>query len=330
MIGSEGILPWIAFLVFVLGLVFIDLGLFSKGSHVISLREAGLMSAVWISIAIAFGVFVWWWRGSTAGIEYFTGWLLEKSLSVDNLFVFVVIFGFFGVAPMYQRRVLAWGIIGALVMRAVFIAVANELTKFGKFDLNLGGTTLHFSIVFLVFGAFLIYTAINLIRENENHDENLNDRRIVKLVKRYLPMTDKYHGEQFSIVENGKRLFTPMVLVLAMIETTDLIFAVDSIPAILGVTRDPFIVFTSNIMAILGLRALYFLLAGILDRFHLLKYALSAILAFVGIKMMIDEPILHGLLNIDKQVIALGTLVFVLVALAVGIGASLMRPAKHA
>jgi tellurite resistance protein TerC len=249
-------------------LVVIDLGLFSKGAQIISLREAAVMSAIWIGVAIAFGIFVWVWLGSRAGIEYFTGWLLEKSLSVDNLFVFVVIFGFFGVAPQYQRRVLAWGIIGALVMRAVFIMLANELTKFGKFDLNIGGTVIHFSVVFLLFGLFLIYTAWRMIQEDDSEGtEDLNQRPIVKLVRRFLPMTDKYHGERFSIVESGKRVFTPLVLVLAMIETTDLIFAVDSIPAILGVTQDPFIVFTSNIMAILGLRALYFLLQAFLTAF---------------------------------------------------------------
>jgi tellurite resistance protein TerC len=330
MFGPEGVLPWIGFVAFVILLVVIDLGLFSKGAQIISLREAAVMSAIWIGVAIAFGIFVWVWLGSRAGIEYFTGWLLEKSLSVDNLFVFVVIFGFFGVAPQYQRRVLAWGIIGALVMRAVFIMLANELTKFGKFDLNIGGTAIHFSAVFLLFGLFLIYTAWRMIQEDDSEGtEDLNQRPIVKLVRRFLPMTDKYHGERFSIVESGKRLFTPLVLVLAMIETTDLIFAVDSIPAILGVTQDPFIVFTSNIMAILGLRALYFLLAGILDRFHLLKYALSAILAFVGVKMIIDEPVLHGLLHIEKQTVAIGTLLFVLIALTIGIVASL-RSTPHA
>ncbi|MBL8045660.1 MAG: TerC family protein [Anaerolineales bacterium] len=319
--GNESIWAWLGFLAFVVVLILIDLGLFSKKNHVIHFQEAALMSALWIGVALAFNGFVYVWLGGTAALEFFTGWLLEKSLSVDNLFVFVVIFSYFKVEPQYQRRVLVWGIIGALIMRAVFIVLGTSLVELTH--VTLGG--FHFNPILLAFGAFLIYTGFNLARENDENEPKIEDNAAVKILKRYLPLTNHYHGEKFSIIENGKRLFTPLVLVLAVIETTDLIFAVDSIPAIIGVTKDPFIVFTSNIMAILGLRALYFLLADVMDKFHYLKYSLAVILVFIGFKMVTEEWLLEGMLGLHKEQLAILTLIFVIAVLATGIVGSLIR-----
>lgn len=320
--GNESIWAWVGFLLFVLVLIVVDLGLFSKKNQAISLREAAQMSALWIGVALAFNGFVYFWLGATAAVEFFTGWLLEKSLSVDNLFVFVVIFSYFQVAPQYQRRVLVWGIIGALIMRAVFILLGTTLVSLTH--VTIGGVA--FNPLLLAFGLFLIYTGLQLTRSDEDAAPNLEHNWAVRLIRRFLPLTDRYHGEKFSIVEGGRRLFTPLVVVLAVIETTDLIFAVDSIPAIIGVTQDPFIVFTSNIMAILGLRALYFLLAGVMDKFHYLKYSLAVILVFIGLKMVTEEWLLEGMLGLHKEQLAVITLVFVAAVLAAGIGGSLLRP----
>lgn len=321
MFSNENFSAWVGFFIFVLLLIFIDLGVFSKKSHIISIKEAAIMSAGWIGVALLFNVFVYFWLGTTPAIEFFTGWLLEKSLSVDNLFVFLVIFSYFKVAPQYQRHVLIWGIIGALVMRATFIIVGTGLVAVTHIQVG----SLQLNPLLLLFGLFLIYTGYKLAVEQEEEEPQLEDNVVVRIAKRYLPISDQYNGDRFTIIQNGKRLFTPLILVLLVIETTDLIFAVDSIPAIIGVTQDSFIVFTSNIMAILGLRALYFLLASVLDKFYYLKYALAAILSFVGIKMVTEDWLLEPLFHLSKETLAIITLAFVLVTLTVGIISSLVR-----
>lgn len=318
--SNESLPAWIGFLVFVLCLIFIDLGLFSRKSHTISMKEAAVMSALWIGVALCFNLFVYFWLGTTPAIEFFTGWLLEKSLSVDNLFVFVVIFTYFKVEPQYQRRILLWGIIGALVMRAIFIVLGTGLVALTH--VQIAGVEIN--PVLLLFGVFLIYTAYKLAFEDESDDPQLEENYIVRIAKRYLPFTDEYHGEKFRVFQNGAWLFTPLVLVLLVIETTDLLFAVDSIPAVIGVTTDSFIVFTSNVMAILGLRALYFLLASVLDKFHYLKYSLAVILGFVGVKMVTEEWLLERTFHIGKEELAILTMIFVLMSLTIGVVASLL------
>ena len=325
MFSNENLSAWIGFLIFVLLLIFIDLGVFSRKSHIIHIKEAAIMSACWIGVALAFNVFVYLWLGATPAIEFFTGWLLEKSLSVDNLFVFLVIFSYFQVEPQYQRHVLIWGIIGALVMRATFIIVGTGLVALTHIQVG----SLQLNPLLLLFGIFLIYTGYKLAVEQEEAEPKLEDNVVVRIAKRYLPISDKYNEDKFIIVENGKRLFTPLILVLLVIETTDLVFAVDSIPAIIGITQDSFIVFTSNIMAILGLRALYFLLASVLDKFYYLKYALAAILSFVGLKMVTEDWLLEPLFHLRKETLAMITLGFVLATLTIGIVASLRRNPVH-
>lgn len=311
------LLPWVAFNLFVVVLIVLDLFVFQRRAHVISLREAAVMSAAWIGVALGVNVVIWLWHGSTAAVEYFTAWLLEKSLSVDNLFVILVIFSFFKVDARYQRRVLQWGILGALIMRGIFIAVGTTV-------LNL------FHPIIYVFGAFLVYTGFRLARESGEEEPQLDKNPAIRLIKRFIPVTDQYHEEKFFIVEAGKRMATPLLLVLAVVETTDLLFAVDSIPAVIGVTKDPFIVYASNVMAILGLRALYFLLAGVMDKFHYLKYALSVILVFVGVKMLTEDWLLEGMLHIHKEQMVAATLVFIVLSLTAGVVFSLARPKKAA
>ncbi len=300
------------FLVFVTVLIVLDLWLFQRTQHEITLRQAGVMSAFWVALALAFNAYVFVTRGQTAGIEFFTGWLLEQSLSVDNLFVFLVVFTFFDVDQKYRRRVLTWGIIGAIVLRFIFIALGVEIVS-------------RFHFVIYLFGAFLLYTGIKLAKAGDDDEMDIERNPVVRFAKRFIPMTDTYHQEKFFIMENGKRFATPLLLVLLVIESTDVLFAVDSIPAILGITRDSFIVFTSNIMAILGLRAMYFLLAGVMDKFYYLKYALSVILSFIGIKMLTEDWLLEGIFHIHKEQLVVFTLVFILATLTVAIVLSLMR-----
>ena len=309
------LLPWIAFNVFVLVLIVLDLFVFQRKAHAVSVREAALMSAMWIGVALAFNGFVYLWHGRTAAFEFLTGYLLEKSLSVDNLFVFLVVFSFFQVDVRYQRRVLQWGILGALVMRGVFIAVGTTVLSL-------------FHPIIYVFGAFLLYTGVKLARGSDDEAGDLHSNPAIRLIRKFLPVTDGYRGEKFFVIEAGRRMATPLLLVLAVIETTDLLFAVDSIPAVIGVTRDPFIVYSSNVMAILGLRALYFLLAGVMDRFHYLRHALAVILVFVGAKMLTEDWLLEGMLHIHKEQLVMATLVLIVASLAAGIIASLARPVQ--
>jgi tellurite resistance protein TerC len=266
---------WGAFVALVAALLIADLLLVHRSAHVISFKEAAIESAVWIAIGLSFTFVVLGWHGGQAAGEYLSGYLIEKSLSVDNVFVWAVIFSFFGVPREYQFRVLFWGIFGALVLRAIFIFAGVALIE-------------QFEWVLYVFGVFLLYTAVKIARhdEAEVHPEN---NLALKLVRKVVPSTNEYDGQKIFTRRNGKRLATPLFAVLVLIETTDVVFAVDSIPAILAVSREQFIVFSSNAFAILGLRALYFCLAGAAGRFRYLNVGLGVILAFVGIKMLITE-----------------------------------------
>src|SRR5688500_193365 len=257
----------------------IDLGIFHRNAHEVSLKEAGAWSAVWMALALIFNYGIHHFLGRQAGLEFLTGYLIEKALSVDNIFVFVLIFAYFSVPAQYQHRVLFWGIIGALVMRGAMIAAGAALIA-------------EFHWIIYVFGAFLVFTGIRMATQTE-HAIDAARNPVVRLVRKFIPVTTEYHGQHFFIrKEVGGRLrhvATPLFVVLMLVETTDLIFAVDSIPAIFAITQDPFIVYTSNVFAILGLRALYFLLAGVIHKFHYLKLGLSAVLVFVGAKMLLTD-----------------------------------------
>ena len=266
---------WAAFTALVVALLLVDLLLVHRTAHVISTREAAIESAVWIALSLVFGLVILAWQGGDAAGEYYAGYLIEKSLSIDNVFVWALIMSYFAVPQQFQFRVLFWGIFGALVLRAIFI---------------FGGVAIleRFSWVIYVFGAFLLYTAIKLLRSG--HDEvHPDDNPILRLVNRVVPSTTTYDGQNLFTMVNGKRLATPLLAVLIVVESSDVVFAVDSIPAILAVSREEFIVFSSNAFAILGLRALYFLLADLRNRFKYLQQGLAVVLAFVGIKMLISE-----------------------------------------
>ena len=295
---------WTGFNLFVLAMLAIDLGVFHRKSHVVSLKESFAWSGVWVGLALLFNLGVWHFAGSTKALEFFTGYLIEKSLSIDNVFVFALLFGYFAVPPLYQHKVLFWGILGALFMRAIMIvAGAALITKF--------------SWIIYVFGAFLILTGIKMVfkREEEIHPER---NPLVRLFKRFMPVTSDYRGDRFFVRENGILFATPLFVVLLLVEFTDLIFAVDSIPAIFAVTTDPFIVYTSNVFAILGLRSLYFALAGVMDKFHYLKIGLGVVLTFVGIKMLL----VHTTYKIDTLV----SLAVIVLILSTSMFASLRWP----
>jgi tellurite resistance protein TerC len=272
-VGSPAL--WVGFTLFVLAMLAVDLGVFHRKAHEVRFKEALVWSGVWIGLALAFNLLVYHWFGVERALEFLTGYLIEKALSVDNIFVFIVVFSFFAVPAAYQHRVLFWGIIGALVMRGAFIAAGVALLQ-------------RFHRVVYVFGAFLVVTGVRLLlhRDEEVHPER---NPVYRLFRRLVPAVSDYRGARFTTVVNGRRHATPLLAVLVVVEATDVVFAVDSIPAIFAVTRDPFIVYTSNIFAILGLRALYFLLAGVMDRFHYLKLGLALVLCFVGAKMLIAE-----------------------------------------
>jgi tellurite resistance protein TerC len=268
-------LHWIAFVVFVLAMLALDLGVFHRQAHAVKVKEALVWSLVWVALATCFGGLVYFLFGQERALEFATGYVIEKALSVDNLFVFVVLFGAFKVPPSAQHRVLFWGVLGALVMRALFIVAGSVLLT-------------RFSWLIYLFGAFLVFTAVKLWREKADAQaESPLESKIYKLFMRVVPTTSTLDGHRFFTRENGRRLATPLFMVLLLVEVTDLIFAVDSIPAVFAVTRDPFIVFTSNVFAILGLRSLYFVLADFVQRFHYLKPALALVLGFVGVKMLV-------------------------------------------
>ncbi|MBV9791128.1 MAG: TerC family protein [Chloroflexi bacterium] len=290
MLDTGNIWLWVGFTVFVLGMLALDLGVFHRSAHAVSLKEAGIWSAVWISLALVFNAIIYFNLGPQVGLQFLTGYLIEKSLSVDNIFVFVLIFSYFSVPAMYQHRVLFWGIFGALVMRAILIWVGAALIE-------------QFHWIIYVFGAFLVFTGIRMAfhKDEELHpDEN----PVVKLFKRFMPVVPEYHGQSFFVRHAGKLAATPLFVVLLLVESTDLVFALDSIPAIFAITTDPFIVYTSNVFAILGLRALYFLLAGVMDKFRYLKIGLSIVLVFVGVKMLIEALHITIPIGISLGVIA--------------------------
>ena len=275
---------WVGFILFVLAMLAIDLyALGGKSAHKVSAREALGWTAAWVTLALTFNTLLWWWLDGSVGreianekaLEFLTGYLIELSLSVDNIFVFIMIFTFFAVPPEYQRRVLIYGVIGAIILRATMVLAGAVLVT-------------QFHWVLYMFGAFLVLTGFKMLIFADK-EADLESNPVLHWMRGHLRITREYHGEQFAIMKDGVRWFTPLFLVLVLIETSDVIFAVDSIPAIFAITTDPFIVFTSNIFAIMGLRALYFLLADMADRFHLLKYGLALVLVFVGTKMLIVD-----------------------------------------
>ncbi len=266
---------WILFNAFVLLMLALDLGVFNRKAHEISLKEALTWTFVWVFLAMVFNALIFYWRGQQQALEFFTGYLVEKALSVDNIFVFIMIFSYFQIPSKYQHKVLFWGILGALIMRVIFIFAGVALIE--KF---------HFTIY--LFGALLIYTGYKMFYHN-NATIEPDKNPVIKVFKKFMPVTPQLQEDKFFVKLDGKRFATPLFLVLILIETTDLIFAVDSIPAILAITQDQFIVYTSNVFAILGLRSLYFALAGVVHRFWLLSYGLAVVLVFVGIKMLLID-----------------------------------------
>jgi len=267
---------WAAFIVFILIMLALDLFVFHKKDSVVKVKEALLWSAFWIALALIFNVGIYFYAGKQIAFDFFTAYLLEKSLSVDNLFVFILIFGFFNIKAELQHRILFWGILGALVMRAIFIFAGVALiTKFAW--------------IMFVFGAFLIYTGIHMLFEKEDKEFDPNKNIVIKLFRKFMPVTNEIVGHKFFIRKNKVLHATPLFIALLLIEASDVIFAVDSIPAVLSVTSDVFIVFTSNIFAILGLRSLYFALNGVMGLFKYLKFALAFILSFIGVKMCVNE-----------------------------------------
>jgi tellurite resistance protein TerC len=297
---------WVGFNVFVLAMLALDLGVFHRKAHVVSFKESITWTVVWLALALLFNGGIWHLYGSQKALEFFTGYLIEKSLSVDNVFVFALLFSYFAVPAKYQHKVLFWGILGALIMRAIMIALGAALiTKF--------------TWIIYVFGAFLILTGIKMVakREEEIHPER---NPVVRWFKKLMPVTADYRQDRFFVKEGGRRWATPLFVVLLLVEFSDLIFAVDSIPAIFAVTTDPFIVYTSNVFAILGLRSLYFALAGVMEKFHYLKIGLGVVLSFVGVKMLLA----HTAYKLDTPV-SLGVVVLILGS---SIVVSLLLPRK--
>lgn len=273
---KHDVLTWVLFNVGIIGLLALDLGVFHKKSHSVGIKEALGWSAAWITLALLFNGGLWFMEGKVVALEFLAGYLIEKSLSVDNLFVILLIFSYFRVPSAYQHKILFWGILGALIMRGILIIVGSALLA-------------QFHWIIYIFGAFLVFTGIRMFFQDDDPDIHPDKNIFVRLFKKMYPVTHEYHGDKFFIVQNGVKFATPLIIVLIVVEVTDLIFAVDSIPAIFAVTRDPFIVYTSNVFAILGLRSLYFALAGIMDMFHYLKYGLAIVLGFVGTKMLLSE-----------------------------------------
>jgi len=303
---TDSLWLWIGFNVFVLTMLALDLGVFHRKSHVVSFREALVWTITWVTLALLFALGIWHYAGAQKALEFTTGYLIEYSLSVDNIFVFALLFSYFAVPPQFQHRVLFWGILGALVLRAIMIVAGTVLIA-------------KFAWIIYVFGAFLVLTGIKMIvkREEEFHPER---NPVVRWFKKLMRVTSDYREDKFFVRENGIRMATPLFVVLLLVEVSDVIFAVDSIPAIFAVTTDPFIVYTSNVFAILGLRSLYFALAGVMDKFHYLKIGLGLVLTFVGVKMLLA----HTAWKIDT-LISLGVIMLILAGSVV---LSLLRPKK--
>lgn len=301
---------WLLFNIFVLLMLALDLGLFNRKAHEVKIKEALIWSGIWVTLALFFNLFIYFFYPPPVGLtnadsamQFLTGYVIEKSLSVDNIFVFVLIFSYFKVPALYQHKVLFWGILGALIMRAVFIFAGIALIN-------------KFAWIIYVFGIFLIYSGIKLViqKDKEIHPER---NPVLKYFKRFFRVTDKFEGGKFFTVQNFRKTATPLFVVLIIVETTDLIFAVDSIPAILAVTQDPFIVYTSNVFAILGLRSLYFALAGLVKLFHYLHYGLAAILVLVGIKMIINHYYSAKIISTELSLITIISILTVSVILSV-------------
>lgn len=272
---THELLLWILFNIFILLMLALDLGVFQRKTHIISVKEALIWSAVWIILSLLFNMFIYFDMGEQKAIEYFTGYLIERSLSIDNIFVFVLLFSYFKVPPEYQHKVLFWGVIGALILRASLIGVGVVLIH-------------QFSWIIYIFGGFLVFTGFRMAMQDDGHidpEKNI----VIRLYKKFFPVTTEYDNGNFFVTKKNKKYATPLFVVLIATEFTDLVFAFDSIPAIFAITSDPFIIYTSNIFAILGLRAMYFALAGIMDKFHYLKIGLSMILIFIGFKMLIID-----------------------------------------
>jgi tellurite resistance protein TerC len=297
---------WGALVAAIVAMLAVDLFL-HRDSHVVALREAALWSGIWVAVAIAAGAAIWWAYGSEFGLQYFGGYLIEKSLAVDNVFVWAILLSYFAVPARYQHRVLFYGVIGALVFRAIFIAGGSWLLS-------------SFSWVLYIFGAFLALTGARMLVQRNQHIDPAKSR-ILRLFRRLVPTTDEYDGQKFWTVRNGRRLATPLLAVLVVIEATDVLFSIDSLPAVFAVTQEPFLVFASNAMAILGLRAMYFLLAGVMDRFVYLKAGLALVLVWVGAKMVVS----HAFVKIPTA-LSLGVVVAIL---ATAIIASLLATKRR-
>jgi len=297
---------WVVFNIFIVSMLIIDLTIFNREPEEISIRKALGWTAVWIILAVIFGIGLYYYMDPESSLDFFTGYLIEKSLSVDNIFVFLLIFTYFGVDPKYQHRVLFWGIFGALVFRLIFILIGVALIE-------------QFHWVIYIFGAFLIFTGIKLAFEKDKEIKP-NRNPVLKLVRRFVPVTKDFHGEKFFIKRNGKWIATPMFIVLVMIETTDVVFAFDSIPAIMAITRDTFIIYSANAFAILGLRALYFALSGVMRLFHYLHYGLALILVYVGTKMMLEDLV---------EIPTLVTLSVIILTISFSILISIIYPKKE-
>ncbi|HEX8189775.1 MAG TPA: TerC family protein [Pyrinomonadaceae bacterium] len=304
---------WGGFGLFILLMLALDLGVLNRKAHAVTYREATVWSVVWVTLALVFAGIVFWKTDRQTGLEFLTGYVIELSLSVDNLFVFLLIFSYFKVPAKYQHRVLFWGVLGALVMRMTMIAVGATLVE-------------RFHWIIYVFGAFLIYTGFKMLRQDESQ-ANPEDNPLVRFVTRLIPITRHYEGDKFFTVENGRKMGTLLLLVLVIVEVSDLVFAVDSIPAIFGITTNPFIVYTSNVFAILGLRSLYFLLAGVVEKFHYLKVGLAIVLMFVGVKML-AEGYVHDRFGVSKETVILVSLGFVAVVLLSSVAVSLLWPVR--
>jgi tellurite resistance protein TerC len=307
---------WVGFLAVVLALLALDLGVFHRSAHAVTVREAATWTVVWISLSLLFNLGLYFWAGPEPAINFLTGYLVEYSLSVDNIFIFVLLFTYFRVPAAYQHRVLFWGILGALLMRGTMIILGAAMIE-------------RFEWIIYVFGAFLIFTGLRMAFSRDDDEElHPEGNPLVRLVRHFLPVTKEMHGERFFVRLDGRTFATPLFIVLLIVESTDLIFAVDSIPAIFGITTDPFIVFTSNVCAILGLRSLYFLLSGVMDKFYYLKLGLAFILTFVGVKMVL--PFVTGFfvpelfehpVHIDNLV----SLTVIAATLGIAVVASLVR-----
>ena len=298
---------WIIFNAAIVLLIYLDLAVWNRGGRVIPFRQALLSTAFWIALAAGFAVFLHYWMSPAKSLEFVTGYLVEEALSVDNLFVFLLLFSYFKVPPEQERTVLLWGIVGALIMRGVFIATGVALVN-------------RFHWILYVFGVFLLYSGFKLMTESEDKEVDPSRNPVLRLCRKFLPVTDAYEGNKFLVRRDARLFATPLFVVLIVVETTDILFATDSIPAILAITRDPFIVYTSNVFAILGLRSLYFALAGLMKLFHYLNYGLAVVLIFIGAKMI---------LSVKYVIPTWATLVVIATVLASSVVASVLFPKKE-